>query len=122
MVSIQAVSEILLAIVNHFPLFAVMLRFKDPKRLPGNFFILHVSQVPKTQIFPAGVRFDVCGAGAVKGFWERIFWKNAGDGVDIDERGDDVSADNVPQSITYFYMKVKDAALKNDLFLRHGGF
>jgi hypothetical protein len=27
--------ETLLAFLNHFPLFAIMLRFKDPDRLPG---------------------------------------------------------------------------------------
>lgn len=27
--------ETALAFMNHFPLFAVMLRFKDPARLPG---------------------------------------------------------------------------------------
>ncbi|KAI9332725.1 N-acetylglucosaminyl transferase component-domain-containing protein [Zopfochytrium polystomum] len=33
--SIQSVIEIALAILNHFPLFAIMLRFKDPHRLPS---------------------------------------------------------------------------------------
>ncbi|KAL5032489.1 hypothetical protein BDV3_001048 [Batrachochytrium dendrobatidis] len=33
-VIIHAVLEVVLAILNHFPLFAVMLRFKDPGRLP----------------------------------------------------------------------------------------
>jgi len=32
---IQASLETLLAFVNHFPLFALMLRVKDPWRLPG---------------------------------------------------------------------------------------
>lgn len=32
---VQACLEIALAMLNHFPLFAVMLRVKDPKRLPG---------------------------------------------------------------------------------------
>lgn len=32
---IQASLETLLALVNHFPLFALMLRVKDPWRLPG---------------------------------------------------------------------------------------
>ncbi|RHZ77639.1 hypothetical protein Glove_174g122 [Diversispora epigaea] len=39
---LQAVMETLLAFLNHFPLFAFMLRFKDPERLPG------------------GLRFEVC--------------------------------------------------------------
>nr|CAG8525791.1 7069_t:CDS:10 [Entrophospora candida] len=37
-----AVMETLLAFLNHFPLFAIMLRFKDPERLPG------------------GLRFEIC--------------------------------------------------------------
>ena len=36
----QAVMEALLAFLNHFPLFAIMLRFKDPDRLPGKLKIL----------------------------------------------------------------------------------
>ncbi|KAJ3165968.1 phosphatidylinositol N-acetylglucosaminyltransferase subunit gpi1 [Geranomyces variabilis] len=34
-VLVHAVQEVFLGIVNHFPLFAIMLRLKDPKRLPG---------------------------------------------------------------------------------------
>ncbi|KAL8281022.1 hypothetical protein RQP46_006701 [Phenoliferia psychrophenolica] len=34
-VAVHAALESVLAFMNHFPLFAVMLRFKDPKRLPG---------------------------------------------------------------------------------------
>jgi hypothetical protein len=32
---IQAGLDVVLAVFNHFPLFAIMLRFKDPNRLPG---------------------------------------------------------------------------------------
>jgi hypothetical protein len=32
---IHATSETLLAFMNHFPLFVLMLRIKDPRRLPG---------------------------------------------------------------------------------------
>lgn len=32
---LQAIMETLLAFFNHFPLFAIMLRIKDPHRLPG---------------------------------------------------------------------------------------
>lgn len=32
---LQAVMETILAFFNHFPLFAIMLRLKDPHRLPG---------------------------------------------------------------------------------------
>lgn len=34
-IGLKCVLEIGLACLNHFPLFAVMLRLKDPKRLPG---------------------------------------------------------------------------------------
>ncbi|KAJ3008981.1 phosphatidylinositol N-acetylglucosaminyltransferase subunit gpi1 [Thoreauomyces humboldtii] len=34
-VLVQAVLEIVLAVVNHFPLFAITLRIKDPKRVPA---------------------------------------------------------------------------------------
>lgn len=34
-ISIKAVFDTLLSCLNHFPLFAVMLRVKDPRRLPG---------------------------------------------------------------------------------------
>ena len=33
---IRASIETLLAFMHHFPLFALMLRVKDPSRLPGN--------------------------------------------------------------------------------------
>jgi hypothetical protein len=32
---LQAIMETILAFFNHFPLFAIMLRLKDPHRLPG---------------------------------------------------------------------------------------
>lgn len=40
---LQAIMETVLAFFNHFPLFAIMLRFKDPHRLPGGleFEIFH---------------------------------------------------------------------------------
>ena len=34
-ISAKALLDSLLACLNHFPLFALMLRFKDPRRLPG---------------------------------------------------------------------------------------
>jgi hypothetical protein len=40
---VQASIETLLAFMHHFPLFALMLRGKDPQRLPGKF--LHVNFV-----------------------------------------------------------------------------
>ncbi|KAG1155316.1 hypothetical protein G6F37_008650 [Rhizopus arrhizus] len=40
---LQAIMETVLAFFNHFPLFAIMLRIKDPRRLPGGlqFNIFH---------------------------------------------------------------------------------
>ena len=35
-ISLKAVFDTLLSCLNHFPLFALMLRVKDPKRLPGS--------------------------------------------------------------------------------------
>ncbi|PHH52785.1 N-acetylglucosaminyl-phosphatidylinositol biosynthetic protein gpi1 [Ceratocystis fimbriata CBS 114723] len=41
-ISLKAVFDSLLSCLNHFPLFAIMLRIKDPKRLPGGIrFELH---------------------------------------------------------------------------------
>ncbi|KAG5651481.1 hypothetical protein H0H81_008512 [Sphagnurus paluster] len=37
---IQATLETLLALMNHFPLFALMLRVKDPWRLPGGIYFI----------------------------------------------------------------------------------
>lgn len=34
-ISLKAVFDTLLSCLNHFPLFAIMLRVKDPRRLPG---------------------------------------------------------------------------------------
>jgi hypothetical protein len=37
---LQAIMETILAFFNHFPLFAIMLRLKDPDRLPGKSILL----------------------------------------------------------------------------------
>lgn len=39
-ISLKAVLDTLLSCLNHFPLFAIMLRLKDPRRLPGEFVFL----------------------------------------------------------------------------------
>ncbi|KND04909.1 phosphatidylinositol N-acetylglucosaminyltransferase [Spizellomyces punctatus DAOM BR117] len=59
-VLMQAVFEIMLAMVNHFPLFAIMLRFKDPKRLP------------------AGITFEVCSPSYIckKAWWKRLVFQS----------------------------------------------
>ncbi|KAI0160157.1 n-acetylglucosaminyl transferase component GPI1 [Xylariaceae sp. FL1272] len=38
-ISLKAIFDTMLSCLNHFPLFALMLRAKDPERLPGTFFI-----------------------------------------------------------------------------------
>lgn len=40
-ISLKAIFDTLLSCLNHFPLFALMLRFKDPQRLPGWLLIPH---------------------------------------------------------------------------------
>ncbi|KAH7340864.1 N-acetylglucosaminyl transferase component-domain-containing protein, partial [Rhizoctonia solani] len=52
-IGIQACLETILAFLNHFPLFALMLRVKDPARLPGTFslVILQNKPIPYSQIF-----------------------------------------------------------------------
>ncbi len=46
-ISLKAVFDTLLSCLNHFPLFALMLRVKDPRRLPGGIrFELRDSEVP----------------------------------------------------------------------------
>lgn len=45
---LQASMETLLALFNHFPLFALMLRVKDPWRLPGGIFFLRI-EVPESK-------------------------------------------------------------------------
>ena len=39
LIVLYASGETLLAFMNHFPLFSLMLRIKDPQRLPGEFHI-----------------------------------------------------------------------------------
>lgn len=40
LIALYATGETLLAFMNHFPLFALMLRIKDPQRLPGDIYLL----------------------------------------------------------------------------------
>jgi hypothetical protein len=39
-VVLQSILEIVLATFNHFPLFSIMLRIKDPKRLPDGIYFV----------------------------------------------------------------------------------
>ena len=52
-VGVGSLFEITLAVLNHFPLFAVMLRFKDPLRLPSCIY------------------FEVCEASYILGWFDR---------------------------------------------------
>lgn len=45
-ISLKATLDTCLAFLNHFPLFALMLRIKDADRLPGNFFFLVLQNFP----------------------------------------------------------------------------
>lgn len=44
---IHAIFDTVTALLNHFPLFALLLRVKDPLRLPGRWCL----GIPKKQIF-----------------------------------------------------------------------
>ena len=39
--------EILIAFLNHFPLFALVLRIKDPERIPGSVYVELTTEHPK---------------------------------------------------------------------------
>jgi hypothetical protein len=39
-VFLKGIFDTLLVILNHFPLFALMLRFKDPHRIPGSIYFV----------------------------------------------------------------------------------
>lgn len=56
-ITLTAVLETALAFLNHFPLFALMLRFKDSRRLPGMFYILPT--MPWSNPFKGGISFDL---------------------------------------------------------------
>ncbi|EEB07940.2 pig-Q [Schizosaccharomyces japonicus yFS275] len=43
----KALSEAMLAFLNHFPLFATMLRIKDPKRVPGGLSLEIIHSMPE---------------------------------------------------------------------------
>jgi phosphatidylinositol glycan class Q protein len=62
---LQAVMETLLAFLNHFPLFAIMLRFKDPDRLPGGLKFV----ICDPDYFAAGGIVRV--VRRIKSFWPR---------------------------------------------------
>jgi phosphatidylinositol glycan class Q protein len=56
-IGLKAALEIGLACLNHFPLFAVMLRLKDPKRLPGMKLLVSISRI--LLIITGGICFEL---------------------------------------------------------------
>lgn len=42
--------EILIAFLNHFPLFALVLRIKDPERIPGSIYVELSTEHPKPSL------------------------------------------------------------------------
>jgi phosphatidylinositol glycan class Q protein len=56
-ISLKAILDTLLACLNHFPLFALMLRVKDSQRLPG---MSHYSIATRDSLTsPGGIRFEL---------------------------------------------------------------
>ncbi|KAF7983153.1 hypothetical protein HWV62_24143 [Athelia sp. TMB] len=58
-VLLYASLETLLAFVNHFPLFALVLRAKDPRRLPGGIFLLDTSRSGMSSLMVKVCQFGV---------------------------------------------------------------
>lgn len=61
-ISFKASFDTLLSCLNHFPLFAVMLRIKDPRRLPGEFTcscLLTLDPWPALTLLLGGIRFEL---------------------------------------------------------------
>ena len=50
-IAVQAVMETALALLNHFPLFSITLKLRDPLRLPGGVFFRHVPMDPAPRRF-----------------------------------------------------------------------
>jgi hypothetical protein len=51
-ITLKAGLDTLLACLNHFPLFALMLRFKDSRRLPGGIRFT-LNDTPSSVVFPS---------------------------------------------------------------------
>lgn len=60
-ISLKAMLETFLACLNHFPLFALMLRVKDSKRLPGMlpFTISCIYRTSSSWLHLGGIRFEL---------------------------------------------------------------
>ena len=64
-IGLKAGLEIGLACLNHFPLFAVMLRIKDSRRLPGNFVDILTASQKLTFHLTGGICFELQDMSAV---------------------------------------------------------
>lgn len=58
-ISLKAAFDTLLSCLNHFPLFALMLRIKDPQRLPGRPGTRNCCEVSLSNLFLGGIRFEL---------------------------------------------------------------
>jgi phosphatidylinositol glycan class Q protein len=58
-ISLKAVFDTMLSCLNHFPLFALMLRVKDPGRLPGLSQIRNDVHGVRTDRLTGGIRFEL---------------------------------------------------------------
>ena len=57
-ICLKAILDTMLACLNHFPLFALMLRIKDSQRLPGMLIIFHIfNRNSKRGV--GGIRFEL---------------------------------------------------------------
>jgi hypothetical protein len=55
-----SVLNVAIELMNHFPLFALLLRIKDPRRLPGTYFYLDRPVYP----CPSGIKVNDYGTGS----------------------------------------------------------
>lgn len=58
-ISMKAGFDTLLSCLNHFPLFALMLRLKDPRRLPGSSFSTLATHLTLLLTTIGGIRFEL---------------------------------------------------------------
>jgi len=55
-----SVLNVAIELMNHFPLFALLLRMKDPRRLPGTYFYLNEPDYP----CPSRIKVNDSGTGS----------------------------------------------------------
>ncbi|KAG0089950.1 phosphatidylinositol N-acetylglucosaminyltransferase subunit gpi1 [Podila epicladia] len=77
-ICMQATMETVLACLNHFPLFAILLRLKDPDRLPGGLRLEHPQHQDHPQYFPLQQNYQ--------------------------GMSEDAHADTIPRSVSYLFL------------------